>query len=410
MRSVSPFEHTPPKERGEVGSNYGQPLNVTISGVAGWIECPKRMSEGQDLNSVLQGLSAQIQSLQRAQAATNRELEETKSRLATAQMASVRWTQDTVAVQTLKRSILGTLGLERPPTPSRPLDELQRHHLNRLYERQVRDLGVPADTKVQKVAPVRVENITRSPSDQKASWKFLIIFKKTELMKKALIIKGAQLSLDAHLGSGLSSAVLTNIYYVNQSIMENGQPLALIISTVLDSGTLKVDLLDTVKEWLAGSEEELRLTVEFVSTVFPEMPVVSLMDDQVTLEIEMLHGKRQRTKRSSSSKEECWKSERNCCRKSLTVSFKEIGWSDWVVAPETYTMYYCDGSCPQNYKLAAMHTQIKSMLSLISNGATPSPCCVPAEYEPMVLMHYNSDGKLTLTPFNDLIVTKCHCA
>ncbi|KAG2463035.1 NFKB2 factor, partial [Polypterus senegalus] len=43
------------------------------------------MSEGQDLNSVLQGMSAQIQSLQREQAATKRELEETKSRLATAE-------------------------------------------------------------------------------------------------------------------------------------------------------------------------------------------------------------------------------------------------------------------------------------------------------------------------------------
>uniref|UniRef100_A0A8C4YMC3 TGF-beta family profile domain-containing protein n=1 Tax=Gopherus evgoodei TaxID=1825980 RepID=A0A8C4YMC3_9SAUR len=94
---------------------------------------------------------------------------------------------------------------------------------------------------------------------------------------------------------------------------------------------------------------------------------------------------------------------------SLKVSFQDIGWSDWVIAPNSYYMKFCEGSCPHNYKPASMHAQIKARMHTLSKE-TPAPCCVPAGYDPMVLMHYNGDGRLVSTLFEDMIVTTCHCA
>ena len=48
-------------------------------------------------------------------------------------------------------------------------------------------------------------------------------------------------------------------------------------------------------------------------------------------------GRRGRRRRRSSGEQSC-EEEGLCCRKSISVSFEEIGWSDWVVAPPGYTM------------------------------------------------------------------------
>lgn len=34
-----------------------------------------------------------------------------------------------------------------------------------------------------------------------------------------------------------------------------------------------------------------------------------------------------------------------CSRRHLKVTFKELGWSDWIVAPLYFDVDYCAGSC-----------------------------------------------------------------
>ncbi|KAJ8332724.1 hypothetical protein SKAU_G00425130 [Synaphobranchus kaupii] len=122
-------------------------------------------------------------------------------------------------------------------------------------------------------------------------------------------------------------------------------------------------------------------------------------------------GQRGRRPRSAEDEEaEDCEGKGRCCRRSRRVSFKDIGWGDWVLAPQTYTLYYCHGTCPQNYRPASMHTQVKFRLHHLTQGATPMPCCVPAAYEPMVLLRQDSQGRLTLTSYSGMIVSRCHCA
>ena len=34
-----------------------------------------------------------------------------------------------------------------------------------------------------------------------------------------------------------------------------------------------------------------------------------------------------------------------CCRESITISIKDIGWSNWIIRPETIDFKYCRGVC-----------------------------------------------------------------
>ncbi|XP_074158696.1 growth/differentiation factor 15-like [Sminthopsis crassicaudata] len=102
--------------------------------------------------------------------------------------------------------------------------------------------------------------------------------------------------------------------------------------------------------------------------------------------------------------------ENRCCLRSQRVSFKEIGWDSWVLAPREFEMRFCEGSCPQGYRPASMHAQLKARLHRVSPASVGPPCCVPSAYEPMLLMHYGSDGLIAFTPYEDLLPTDCHCA
>ncbi|XP_006639990.1 inhibin beta B chain [Lepisosteus oculatus] len=324
--------------------------------------------------------------------------------------------QELPQLEALKRGILEALGMSSPPVPRQRASERELRRMRALYEEQREQLRrdpPPAVLLPERVQLLRTAVDTSSNSSGPGTQRFRVLFNRTGLMTEELGLVRAELKLYQHLlrspaprEPGLAGPIQARVYQPPQN---HSGDWALIAAAVLDSRDGGVDLRAPVDRWRTSSQEMLELEVETIARgPRPPPPAPHIVLGAETGPGE--GGGRGQRHRRSSPEQGCGQEESRCCRKSLTVSFKEIGWADWVLAPETYTMYFCDGSCPHNYKPASMHTQIKSRMHNASKGAVPSPCCVPSAYDSMILMHYDSEGKLTLKIFNDMVVTKCHCA
>lgn len=235
--------------------------------------------------------------------------------------------------------------------------------------------------------------------------RYLLLLSRTADFHRQLRVVQAELKLFkqplALPGSSVSPRV--TIYTLQGA---EGTP-QLLHSQELDGNSQSLDVTGAIQPWVSGPEATLRLELDFTTNV--SAALVTSWGETPVLEVETQENPARAARRARGLEEECGRSDGRCCLKSLKVSFHDIGWSDWVIAPNSYYMRFCEGSCPHNYKPASMHAQIKSRVHSLSKAAPP-PCCVPAGYDPMVLMHLDSEGRLVSSLFEDMLVTRCHCA
>lgn len=237
--------------------------------------------------------------------------------------------------------------------------------------------------------------------DPPGPYRYLLLVPRTGALRQRLQMLRAQLQLPLH--SPHPAQLHVSIYTPGRS---GGAP-RLLHSRELDPRSQHLDLTAPTRHWAAGHSAALRLELTFSSNVSD--PWDGFGTGKAVLEVETRDRAGRGARRRRGLEEECGKSEGKCCMRALKVSFQEIGWDDWVLAPRSYDMRFCQGSCPHNYRAASMHAQIQARVHALSRAA-PAPCCVPAEYDPMVLMHYNGEGRLVSSVFEDMLVTRCHCA
>ncbi|KAK3580949.1 hypothetical protein CHS0354_006974 [Potamilus streckersoni] len=101
--------------------------------------------------------------------------------------------------------------------------------------------------------------------------------------------------------------------------------------------------------------------------------------------------------------------EKKCCRYPIKISFREIGWDNWIIAPADYNGYYCAGSCPYTHKMANTFSAIKALLHLRNPSTVPSPCCYATRLRPFTILHYDENNRYTFSDYPDLIVDQCRC-
>ncbi|KAH9406087.1 Bone morphogenetic protein 2 [Tyrophagus putrescentiae] len=101
-----------------------------------------------------------------------------------------------------------------------------------------------------------------------------------------------------------------------------------------------------------------------------------------------------------------------CSRKPMFFDFQAVGWMDWILAPPGFQAYYCQGRC--EYPMAehlnyTNHATIQALVNSVNFNLVPSPCCVPTELSPVTLLYYDTNNKVVLTNYHDMVVEGCGC-
>ncbi|XP_064873780.1 bone morphogenetic protein 8B-like isoform X2 [Oncorhynchus nerka] len=101
-----------------------------------------------------------------------------------------------------------------------------------------------------------------------------------------------------------------------------------------------------------------------------------------------------------------------CKRHELYVSFSDLGWKDWVLAPTGYSAFYCDGECL--YPLgscmnATNHAMIQLVVHLLKPDEVPKACCAPTKLSPISVLFYDDNNNVILKKHRNMMVKTCGC-
>ncbi|XP_046689703.1 bone morphogenetic protein 6 isoform X2 [Silurus meridionalis] len=105
--------------------------------------------------------------------------------------------------------------------------------------------------------------------------------------------------------------------------------------------------------------------------------------------------------------------QKTACRKhELYVSFRDLGWQDWIIAPEGYAANYCDGECsfPLNAHMnATNHAIVQTLVHLMNPENVPKPCCAPTKLHAISVLYFDDNSNVILKKYKNMVVRACGC-
>lgn len=101
-----------------------------------------------------------------------------------------------------------------------------------------------------------------------------------------------------------------------------------------------------------------------------------------------------------------------CRLHDFRLSFSQLRWDRWIIAPHRYSPQFCRGDCPralgQRYG-SPVHTMVQTLIYERLDPAVPRPSCVPAAYSPLSVLTIEPDGSIAYKEYEDMIATRCTC-
>ncbi|XP_035785389.1 protein 60A-like [Anopheles albimanus] len=103
---------------------------------------------------------------------------------------------------------------------------------------------------------------------------------------------------------------------------------------------------------------------------------------------------------------------KSCRIQQLYVSFKDLQWHEWIIAPEGYGAYYCSGECnfPLNAHMnATNHAIVQTLVHLNHPTKVPKPCCAPTKLIPISVLYHIDEQNVNLKKYKNMVVKSCGC-
>ncbi|XP_044732784.1 protein decapentaplegic-like [Chrysoperla carnea] len=202
---------------------------------------------------------------------------------------------------------------------------------------------------------------------------------------------------------------------------------------VRQNSSISLDLLPAVQRWIETPKRNYGVVVhvsKIKDTTSPHIRIRRSLNENHTnwlskqpflyvytddgKERQLNRNLKKRSTRLSGKK----KNENRACRRHpLYVSFKEVGWAKWIIAPEGYDAYYCHGVCSfpfADYMNATNHAIVQTLIhDLFPNGGivVPRACCVPTKLSVMSMLYVDDEfeHKYVLKNYRDMVVEGCGC-
>jgi hypothetical protein len=103
---------------------------------------------------------------------------------------------------------------------------------------------------------------------------------------------------------------------------------------------------------------------------------------------------------------------KSCSMGMLYVNFEDLGWKDWVIAPDGFIAYYCHGECsfPLTASMnATNHAIVSTLVHTFYPMEYPKPSCSPVKLGSISMLYYDDNSNVTVKKYKDMVIKSCGC-
>ncbi|XP_041857937.1 protein DVR-1 [Melanotaenia boesemani] len=229
-----------------------------------------------------------------------------------------------------------------------------------------------------------------------------------------------------------SRAISVSLYKVIRATLRGGNPqanrrllLAQSVQLQLEPTTITMDLTLLAESWrkpghnyglvlelLPFSSEPEELVSFYSGNSLPMEPALTLPLIQASLVVVSLNPHQCRSRQRRSAIHLPVTPSNVCKARRLYIDFKDVGWQNWIIAPQGYMANYCHGECPfplSESLNGTNHAILQTLVHSLDPQGTPQPCCVPIRLSPISMLYYDNNDNVVLRHYQEMVVDECGC-